>query len=80
MLIDKIIEFYVLIDDFNIEFEVEIKKHLLESNIGGKRRRASQLSEAEIMSILLLFHYGSCTPNALSKTQGTWEGNRDQFY
>jgi len=61
MLVDKVIEFYVLLDDFNQEFEVEIKKHLLESKIQGKRNRASQLSDAEIMSILLLFHYGQFT-------------------
>ena len=61
MLIDKVIEFYVLIDDFNQEFEVEIRKHLLESKVSGNRRRASQLSDAEIMSILMLFHYGQFT-------------------
>lgn len=61
MLIDKVIEFYVLIDDFNQEFEVEIKKHLLESKAEGKRLRTSQLSNSEIMSILLLFHYGQFT-------------------
>lgn len=61
MLIDKVIEFYVLIDDFNQEFEFEIRKHLLESKISGNRMRASQLSDAEIMSILMLFHYGQFT-------------------
>ena len=61
MLIDKVIEFYVLIDDFNQEFEVAIKKHLLESKGEGKRNRPSQLSDAEVMSILLLFHYGQFT-------------------
>lgn len=61
MLIDKVIEFYVLIDDFNQEFEVEIRKHLLESKGSGSRSRASQLSDAEIMSILMLFHYGQFT-------------------
>ena len=58
MLVDKVTEFYVLIDDFCLDFEVEIQKHLLESKSGGQRRRASRLSDAEIMSILLLFHYG----------------------
>lgn len=58
MLKDKVTEFYVLIDDFCIDFELEIKKHLLESASEGKRDRPSQLSDAETMSILLLFHYG----------------------
>ena len=58
MLADKVTEFYVLIDDFCLDFEVEIQKHLLESKTVNQRRRASQLSDAEIMSILLLFHYG----------------------
>ena len=58
MLKDKVTEFYVLIDDFCIDFELEIKKYLLESASEGKRNRPSLLSDAEIMSILLLFHYG----------------------
>ena len=58
MLRDKVTEFFVLIDDFRIDFEIEIKKYLLVSTSPGKRRRASSLSDAEIMSILLLFHYG----------------------
>ena len=58
MLSDKITEFFVLIDDFCLDFEQEIQKHLLEAKTPGKRRRSSQLSDSEIMSILLLFHYG----------------------
>ena len=45
-------------NDFCLDFEVEIQKHLLEAKTGGQRRRASRLSDAEIMSIPLLFHYG----------------------
>ena len=58
MLRDKIIEIFVKTDDFYIEFSQEIKKHLLESKIEGKRNRKASLSDSEIISILILFHYG----------------------
>ena len=61
MLVDKVIEFYVEIDDFYKDFEVEIRKHLIESKSEGKRIRKSRLSESELMSILILFHYGQFT-------------------
>ena len=61
MLADKVIEFYVLIDDFYKDFESQIENYLLEDAIKGRRRRQSQLSNSEIMSILLLFHYGQFT-------------------
>ena len=58
MLADKVTEFFVEADDFCLEFEVEIKRHLLESKENNCRFRKSQLSDAEIISILLLFHFG----------------------
>lgn len=61
MLIDKVIEFYVIIDDFHKDFEVEIQKHVIEGTSKPTRNRKSQLSESEIMSILILFHYGQFT-------------------
>lgn len=58
MLKDKVTEFFVSIDDFCIEFESEIKRHLLESTTTGLRNRKASLADSEIMSILVLFHYG----------------------
>lgn len=61
MLRDKITEFFVEIDDFCLEFEQEIKKHLIENGQIGKRNRPANLSDSEIMSILVLFHFGQFT-------------------
>jgi len=61
MLKDKVTEFFVEADDFCKEFEVEIRKHLIESGKAGCRIRKSQLADSEIISILLLFHHGQFT-------------------
>ena len=61
MLADKVTGFFVEADDFCKEFEVEIRKNLIESEKPGCRMRKSQRSDAEIMSILLLFHYSQFT-------------------
>ena len=54
---DKITEIFVKVDDFCIECEAELKKHRLETT--NKRNRPARLSESEIISILILFHFGS---------------------
>jgi len=51
----------VEVDDFCIDFEAEIVRHLIESKREGSRLRNSQLSDSEIISILILFHYGQFT-------------------
>lgn len=61
MLRDKVIEVFVKADDFCKEFDAEIKKHLLENRANGSRNRACSLSDSEIISILILFHYGQFT-------------------
>ena len=61
MLRDKVTEFFVDVDDFCKEFEHQIAKHLIESKKEGSRNRASQLSDSEIISLLILFHYGQFT-------------------
>ena len=61
MLRDKFTEFFVEADDFCKEFEIEIKKHLIESRKAGCRIRKSQLADSEIISVLLLFHHGQFT-------------------
>jgi hypothetical protein len=58
MLKDKVTEFFVTIDDFCIGFEYETKNHFLESSTNKSRNRKASLSDSEIMSILVLFHYG----------------------
>ena len=57
---DKITEIYYIADDFCKEFAQEIKKHKILSKDGQKRRnRSCEMSDSEIMTILLLFHFGS---------------------
>jgi hypothetical protein len=60
MLKDKIIEFYVEIDDFYKIFEQEVQNmQLLQLGDSVKRRnRKGVLSDSEMMSILLMFHSG----------------------
>ena len=58
MLVDKITEIFVEVDDFCLEFEDEIKYHLLEGT-AKKRIRKSKLSDSEVITILIAFHIGS---------------------
>jgi hypothetical protein len=58
MITDKITEFFVSIDDFCLDLESEIQKLLLESPTNKSRNRRASLSDSEIMSILVIFHYG----------------------
>jgi len=60
MLEDKIIEIFVKIDDFHLEFEEQIKKTALEHG-SIKRNRKSKLSDSEIMTIMISFHIGHFT-------------------
>ena len=61
MLRDKIIEIFVKTDDFCQEFDLQIKQHLLENKRCNSRNRACSLSDAEIISILILFQFGQFT-------------------
>ena len=54
---DKITEIFVKVDDFCIECNIELNKYRLQGK--NKRNRKARLSESEIISILILFHYGS---------------------
>ena len=58
MLRNKVTEFFVEADDFCREFEQEITQHLVEAKRKGSRLRKSKLSDAEIISLLILLHYG----------------------
>ena len=52
---DKITEIFCLVDDFCKYFSLELKKHQLTD--GKKRRnRPGKLSEAEVITILMLFN------------------------
>ena len=56
----KITELYCAIDEFLKHFEAEnTGKLLVGENDARRRRRKSSLSDSEIMTILLYFHFGS---------------------
>jgi len=57
---DKIIEIFCIADDFCKKFSQEIKKHQIAPKDGKKHRnRSCEMSDSEIITILLLFHYGT---------------------
>ena len=56
----KVTELFCIIDKFCKRFEAENAGKLLIGDDGTKRRRRkASLSDSEIMTILLLFHFGS---------------------
>ena len=56
----KVTELFCIIDEFCKHFDAENAGNLLEDNGGVKRRRrAASLSDSEIMTILLYFHFGT---------------------
>ncbi|MGN0224994.1 MAG: IS982 family transposase [Prevotella sp.] len=56
----KVTELFCIIDDFCKHFNAENAGNLLEDNSGVKRRRRqASLSDSEIMTILLYFHFGT---------------------
>ncbi|SFW17083.1 Transposase DDE domain-containing protein [Sinomicrobium oceani] len=55
---DKITEIFYVIDEFCKEFEKVTQKHRLVEDTGIKtRKRTSKLSDSEVMTIMVLFHY-----------------------
>ena len=54
---DKVIEIFVQIDDFCLEFDQLIKTCRIESGMARTRNRPTKLSDAEIMTILICFHH-----------------------
>ena len=57
---DKVTELFCIIDEFCKVFEAENAGKLLLGEDGVRRRRRSaSLSDSEIMTILLYFHFGS---------------------
>ena len=56
----KVTELFCIIDEFCKHFNAENAGNLLEDNSGVKRRRRqASLSDSEIMTILLYFHFGT---------------------
>ena len=59
----KVTELFCIINEFCKHFDAENAGNLLEDNSGVKRRRrAASLSDSEIMTILLYFHFGMRIP------------------
>lgn len=57
---DKVTEIFCIIDEFDKNFDLELKKNLLPVTDGRQHRnRKASLSDSEIMTILLLFHFGT---------------------
>ena len=58
---DKITEIFCLIDEFCKFFDQGNGKKLLIGSEDGKKRRMwkTSMSESEIMTVLILFHFGS---------------------
>ena len=56
---DKVTEIFCIIDELDKNFDLELKKNLLPVTDGKQHRnRKASLSDSEIMTILLLFHFG----------------------
>jgi len=54
---DKIIEIFVAVDDFYLQYADEIKQFQLHSGKVSKRNRPCKLSDSEIMCILISYHH-----------------------
>ena len=58
---DKVTEIFCIADDFCKEFEKEIAKNSLKAPDGKKHRhRKCLLSDSEIITILICFHFNDC--------------------
>ncbi len=65
---DKIIEIFCIADDFCKEFDIDAKKHRIDSNDGKKHRnRSCTISDSEMITILLCFHFGSFRENNIQR-------------
>ena len=57
---DKIIEIFCATDEFSKKYEEEMENMPLLSSEGKvRRRRAASMSGSEIMTILIMFHFGT---------------------
>jgi hypothetical protein len=58
MLQDKIIEMFIQVDDFCKIFEQEFKAHQITTSEKKTRNRKAQLSDSEIITLMIAFHSG----------------------
>ena len=57
---DKIIEIFCATDEFSKKYEEEMENMPLLSSEGKvRRRRAASMSDSEIMTIIIMFHFGT---------------------
>ena len=60
---DKVAEIFCIIDEFNKNLNTELKNNLFLPTNNGKgkryRNRKGRLSESEIMTILVCYHFGT---------------------
>ena len=57
----KVTEIFCAIDEFCKKFDAEIENQpLLTNECKARRHRNAQLSDSEIMTILVIFHLSSC--------------------
>ena len=52
---DKITEIFVLADEFCQEFNETVLKH----SIGNQPKRKPRMSQSEVITIMVLFHFGA---------------------
>ena len=52
----NLVEIYCIFDDFCKIFEPELKKHMIDMDGKAHRNRPCRVSDAEIMTMLVLFH------------------------
>ena len=53
--VDKIIEIFYLADEFCQEFDKTVSKR----SIGNEPKKKPKLTQSEVITIMVLFHYGS---------------------
>ncbi len=60
---DKVTEIFCIIDEFGRKLNVELSKNLCQSSYTGNgkrcRNRRGRLSESEIMTIFICYHFGT---------------------
>lgn len=59
---DQIINLFFMMDEFCVQFHQVVKSHSI-SDRGRHRNKPNQMSDAEVMLILIIFHFGEYTPS-----------------
>lgn len=53
----KVTEIYCMADDFCKEFALQQKKYMIENKVHKHRNKSNRMNDAEVMVILILFHF-----------------------